>query len=72
MKYIPRLLVAPFIFTVLFIAQFVDIVRKSCIGTYYFIANGGEVLPYTKKDRKTIAAIYDMLSEELENKNRGN
>ncbi len=72
MKYIPRLLVAPFIFAIVFIAAIIDCIMKPFITTYCFVINGGEVLPYGKNDQKRIHDIYELLSQDLENKNRGN
>ncbi len=68
MKYIPRLLVAPFIFAILLI----DSLIRPFVVTYGFIKNGGEVLPYGKNDQKRIHDIYELLSKELEEKKRGN
>jgi hypothetical protein len=60
MKYIKRILAAPFVFGLVLITHVFFAFKR----TIYFIKYGGEFSNYNKNEKATIQAIY----EELKNK----
>lgn len=59
-----RLIVAPFVFALIFIAHNFFVLQR----TYHFLKYGGEYLNFEENERETISGIFNMLKEMRENK----
>jgi hypothetical protein len=64
MKYIKRILSAPFIFGILVITHNWFAIRR----TIQFIQHGGECIIYDKDDRTTIHELYNVAKENINKK----
>ena len=60
-KFLPRIIAAPFVFAIIFIAAFFRSVKY----TVLFLRFGGEWIVYAEKDApKTIAQVYEKVSAD--------
>lgn len=57
MNYLIRILILPFILAI----YAIHFIHALCRAGIFFVLYGGETFIYEKKDKKTIAGIYDML-----------